>query len=218
MTFSRHITQVRNRAAFVLGRLHPLINKKSKMSLRNKLTLYKTCIRPIMTYASVAFAHCRPPLIKRLQTIQNRFLRKAVGAPWYMRNVDLHSDFQLPSIKEHMTLVSRRYFDSAPHHPNPLVVKAASYTPCSLRAKWRRPRSVLTDPPDMIAAALADQPPRPCSQTDPIGNNTLHTTNNRSRRRDRRIPASAPLPGRISPIPLVPVAAQAEVRSPRGSP
>ena len=85
LSFRPHITYVRNKATYVMNRLYPLICKRSKMSLRNKLTLYKTCIRPVMTYACVVFSHTK---IDLLQRVQNKFLRMASGCPWYVSNVD----------------------------------------------------------------------------------------------------------------------------------
>ncbi|XP_013163983.1 PREDICTED: RNA-directed DNA polymerase from mobile element jockey-like [Papilio xuthus] len=162
LNFSAHVTRVRNRAAFILGRLYALFNKKSKMSLWNKVTLYKSVVRPVMTYASRVFAHIAPKQIHRLQVIQNRFLRRATGAPWYMRNSDLHIDLDLPTIAQHLKLASRRYFDSAVGHPNPLVVSAATYNPISLgkfRRDHRRPRNVLDfqDDPMTIAQVKVKQ-------------------------------------------------------------
>ncbi|KPJ02068.1 RNA-directed DNA polymerase from mobile element jockey, partial [Papilio xuthus] len=158
LNFSAHVTRVRNRAAFILGRLYALFNKKSKMSLRNKVTLFKSVVRPVMTYASPVFAHIAPKQIHRLQVIQNRFLRRATGAPWYMRNSDLHIDLDLPTIAQHLKLASRRYFDSAVGHPNPLVVSAATYNPIALgkfRRDHRRPRNVLDFQDDPITIAQA---------------------------------------------------------------
>ncbi|GBP51193.1 hypothetical protein EVAR_85404_1, partial [Eumeta japonica] len=37
------------------------------MSLRNKCTLYKVCIRPVMTYAAPVFAHANPKALYQLQ-------------------------------------------------------------------------------------------------------------------------------------------------------
>lgn len=161
LSFASHIKRVRNRAAFVLNRLHPLINKKSKLSLRNKVRIYKTCIRPIMTYAGVTFAHVAPRHIHRLQTLQNKFLRKATGAPWYLRNEDLHIDLELPTIVQYLKSLSRKYFDSAPHHPNELVRAAADYDSYISSAEairrhhvLRRPKHVLKDPDDDITLAI----------------------------------------------------------------
>ena len=77
-----------------MSRLYPLICKLSKMSLRNKLILYKICIRLIMTYACVVLLLLRVVHTK-IDLFQNKFLRMASGCPWYVRNVDLHKDFEL---------------------------------------------------------------------------------------------------------------------------
>ncbi|TLP06536.1 hypothetical protein FEG24_18945, partial [Acinetobacter baumannii] len=102
MTFRPHIKTVRDRAAFILGRLYPMLCSRGKLSLRNKVTLYKTCIRPVMTYASVVFAHSARTHLKSLQVIQSRFCRIAVGAPWFLRNVDLHDDLELDSLSKYL--------------------------------------------------------------------------------------------------------------------
>lgn len=154
LTFRKHIDTVRNRAAFILGRLYPMLGKHSKLSLRNKVTLYKLCIRPIMTYASVVFAQTRPSHLDKLQKLQNRFTRIATGSPWYMRTVDLHKDLQLESIKDYMKTTSTRYFLKAPQHPNHLLVEAANYDPVNdIIDRTRRPKDVLTDPDDSITVS-----------------------------------------------------------------
>ncbi|XP_028030019.1 uncharacterized protein LOC114242911 [Bombyx mandarina] len=61
MTLGPHIKSVSDRAEFLLGRLYPMICKRSKLSLHNKVTLYKTCIRSVITYASAIFL-LWPPL------------------------------------------------------------------------------------------------------------------------------------------------------------
>lgn len=63
------------------------------MSLR-KVTPYKACICPIMPYALVVFDHSKH--VQKLQIVQNRFLRKATGSLWFVRNVDLHRDMSTP--------------------------------------------------------------------------------------------------------------------------
>lgn len=210
LNFSKHIQIVRNRAAFFLGRLAPLIGSRSKMSLRNKVTIYKTCIRPVMTYASAAFAHASPFDLEKLQIIQNRFIRRAVGASWFMRNADLHCDLELPSIIQFIKHSSRRYFDSAAHHPNPLVVEASNYSPVTsdpppLR---RRPRDILGDPDDPIAvvtsAALGSaDPTAPGNRKYAVfgigAGYQRHTITHRPRRRGRRLPRSGRRSVRFAP-------------------
>ncbi|CAH2037194.1 unnamed protein product, partial [Iphiclides podalirius] len=191
LKFTQHVTQVRNRAAFVFGRLY--LNKTSKMSLRNKVTLYKAVVRPIMTYASPVFAHIAPKQIHRLQVIQNRFLRRATGAPWFMRNIDLHIDLELPTIAQLLKSASRRYFDSAAAHPNSLIVGAVTYRPLPLnifRRDYRRPRHVLDFPDDETTIAI-----------ERIKKLKKHTNTHRTRRRVRQTCTRfRHVPGRFSPI------------------
>lgn len=77
-------------------------------------------------------------------------MRRATGAPWFIRNVDLHSDLELPTIRQYMKRCSRSYFDSAMAHPNPLVVGAVNYTPSKVSAIWR-PRHLLDKTDDYIS-------------------------------------------------------------------
>ncbi|CAH2249129.1 jg21725 [Pararge aegeria aegeria] len=109
-----------------MGRLYPMICRKSKLSLPHKVTLYKTCIRPMMTYVSVVFAHHPHSSYKSLQVLQNKFMRMATGNPWFVRNVDLYRDLDLPAIAQ---CFKKSYFEKAVRHPNPLVVVASTTLP-----------------------------------------------------------------------------------------
>ena len=197
LTFGEHIKTVRSRAAFALGRLHYILNARSKLSLKCKLRIYTTCIRPIMTYACVVFAHAKSFRLHRMQTLQNRFLRKATGAPYYMRNENLHLDLKIPTIQQFMKRTSKRFFDSAVSHPNPLIVSAARYTPSRI-SKIQRPRHALTHPDDAITLL----------QESSKATSTLHKNRPPSFRPRRRGPSrrSRPCP----PRPLLEPARAAE--------
>jgi len=48
LTWSPHIDQIRKRAAHRMGILGPLLNRKSELSFRNRVLLYKQLIRPVI--------------------------------------------------------------------------------------------------------------------------------------------------------------------------
>ncbi|GBP88720.1 Probable RNA-directed DNA polymerase from transposon BS [Eumeta japonica] len=127
--FKDHIKRVRQNAQLYLSRPSGMIGKKSKMSLRNKCTLCKVCIRPVMTYAAPVFAHADPKALTQLQILQNNFCRRASGALWYVRNDILHRDLELTTISKYMQDMSKKFFDTAANHPNPLLQSAVSYEP-----------------------------------------------------------------------------------------
>jgi hypothetical protein len=124
LTFAKHLKTVRDRAAYYLGRLFHLLRSGSSLSVGNKLLIYKTCIRPVFCYASVAFAHCAESYLGLLQTLQNKFLRRSVNAPFYVRNVRLRVDLFMPSVANHMKRISTRYFVKAALSGNPLIKRA----------------------------------------------------------------------------------------------
>ncbi|GBP22789.1 Probable RNA-directed DNA polymerase from transposon BS [Eumeta japonica] len=116
--FRDHIERVRNTALFYKARLGAVLGRKSKLSRRNKRTIYKMCIRTVMTYASPVFAHAAPKALHRLQD------------------------------------ASKRFFDIAGSHPNALLRAAVEYQQLHPTHLIRRPRNVLTDPPDAFTAAV----------------------------------------------------------------
>ncbi|GBP45163.1 Probable RNA-directed DNA polymerase from transposon X-element [Eumeta japonica] len=152
--FRDHIERVRNTALFYKARLGAVLGRKSKLSRRNKRTIYKMCIRTVMTYASPVIAHAAPKALHRLQVIQNKFCRAAMDAHWCVRNSILHRDLELPTISKYMKDASKRFFDIAGSHPNALLRAAVDYQPPHLTHLIRRPRNVLTDPPDALTAAV----------------------------------------------------------------
>ena len=149
LSFAEHIRKVRSRAAFVYGRLHFLLNSKSKLSLKSKLRLYGSCIRPVMMYACPVFAQASHRRLHRMQALQNRALRKITGAPYYVRNEILHVDLKIPTIRQYMKRAAIRYFERAEKHDNSLIVSASNYTPSRI-SRIRRPRHALLEPDDEI--------------------------------------------------------------------
>ncbi|GBP38217.1 Probable RNA-directed DNA polymerase from transposon BS [Eumeta japonica] len=69
--FREHIARVRKNTLFYTARLGAMLGRKSKLSRRNKRTLYKMCIRTVIMYACPVFAHADPKVLYRLQVVQN---------------------------------------------------------------------------------------------------------------------------------------------------
>jgi hypothetical protein len=68
-----------------------LINRKSQLSLENKITIYKA-IKLVWTYGIELWGCSKPSNTKILQTFQSKTLRKLADAPWYILNITLHND------------------------------------------------------------------------------------------------------------------------------
>jgi hypothetical protein len=96
LTWSPHIDEVRKKTSQRMGMLGPLLNRKSDLSVRNGVLLYKQLIRPLMDYACPAWRSAACSHVRRLQVLQSKFLRLATGAPWYVSNRQIHEDLGVP--------------------------------------------------------------------------------------------------------------------------
>ena len=92
LTRSPHIDQVRRKTAQKMGMLGPLLNRRSDLSIRNGVLLYKQLIHPMMDYACPArrFAACTH--VWRLQVLKSKCLRFATGAALYVGGRQIHED------------------------------------------------------------------------------------------------------------------------------
>jgi hypothetical protein len=88
--------QVRQ-AAQRLGMLGPLLNRRSGLSIRNGVLLYKQPIRPVMDSACPVWTSAARSHIKKLQVLQSKCLRIATSSPWYTGNRQNHDDFESPT-------------------------------------------------------------------------------------------------------------------------
>nr|CAD7592658.1 unnamed protein product [Timema genevievae] len=79
LTWRLHCTERLTKAKQRLGILGPLLNRRSALSTRNGLTLYKQLLRPILDYAN--FAICDNPSVNYLKTTRCDQL-VGVGTCW----------------------------------------------------------------------------------------------------------------------------------------
>jgi hypothetical protein len=69
LTWSPHIDQVRKRSAQRLGMLSPFLNRKSDLSIRNGVLLYKQLVRPMMDYACPAWRSAARGHVRKLRVV-----------------------------------------------------------------------------------------------------------------------------------------------------
>ncbi|PSN53972.1 hypothetical protein C0J52_22976, partial [Blattella germanica] len=90
LNWNPHIKSKIIQASRRFYKLYPLLNRHSPLRTEYHLLIYRLCIRPILTYASPVWNNASNTSIQKLQTFQNKILRRAVNAPWYIRNSTLH--------------------------------------------------------------------------------------------------------------------------------
>jgi len=91
--------------------LCPFLNRKSVLSARNGVLLYKQLVRPMMDYACPAWRSAAHTHVRRLQVLQSKCFRLATVASWYVRNRQIHEDLGVPLFADHMRALTDS-FDS----------------------------------------------------------------------------------------------------------
>ncbi|GBN97299.1 putative RNA-directed DNA polymerase from transposon X-element [Araneus ventricosus] len=86
LTYKTHVAEVKNKVAAVNKKQYYVMGKNSKLSLRNKLLLYKTLMRPIMSYASPVWGAAAKTHINKLESTQNKIARQMTQVPWFVYN------------------------------------------------------------------------------------------------------------------------------------
>lgn len=136
LTWRKHIKTKRQQLNLRLREMSWLLGPKSKLSIKNKLLLNKCIIKPIWTYGIQLWGCTKPSNTKIIQRIQSKVLRIIVNAPWYVSNLTLHNDMQIPFVKEEIHRLSIVCQQSMLGHNNRLV--ADNSNPPNVRRRLRR--------------------------------------------------------------------------------
>jgi hypothetical protein len=85
-----------------------LMDKDSQLSLESKITIYKATLEPNWTHGIELWGCSKPFNTKILQTFQSKTLRKLANAPWYISNLTLHNDLNIPYVTEVIRVYAKK--------------------------------------------------------------------------------------------------------------
>lgn len=92
LTWTPHIKYKIQAANQRLAQLYPLINRSSAMRTNCTLLIYKAILRPLILYACPVWGGTATSNLQKIQIFQNKLLRIAVNARWFIRNTQLHTE------------------------------------------------------------------------------------------------------------------------------
>jgi hypothetical protein len=121
LTWLAHINQVRRKTTQILGVLRPLLNRRSGLSIRNGVLLYKQLIRPMMDYECPVWSYAAGSHVRKLQVLQSKCLRIATNAPWHDSNKQIHDDLGIPFYADHIRTLTESFESILTDAGNPLV-------------------------------------------------------------------------------------------------
>ncbi|GFV66690.1 RNA-directed DNA polymerase from mobile element jockey [Trichonephila clavipes] len=143
LTFRQHITHIRNKFNNASRQLYSLIGRKYKLNRHNKMLIYTLILKPLLTYASPIWAHAARTNINLIERSQNAILRQILDAHWYMRNADIRTSCNIPTIRQSIRKIAINFFSNIDGHDNPTIHAISTYPTYPF---IRRPRDILVDP------------------------------------------------------------------------
>lgn len=146
LKYNEHITKACNQAFSIRNLIFPLINKKSKLSVKNKLILYKALIKPILLYATPIWSNASKKLINKIQVVQNKTLRLIADAKPGETNNQVRSKLDIKDIKEDIYLQTQKFYQiSVKQHKILKDVGTLNRDNAPFKIKHKLPHSLLWD-------------------------------------------------------------------------
>jgi hypothetical protein len=82
LRWKEHIKKKRDELNIKFKKMYWLLGRNSKLSVHNKLILYKQVIRPVWSYGIQLWGCASDSNIQVIQRYQNKVLKCTVNAPW----------------------------------------------------------------------------------------------------------------------------------------
>lgn len=125
-TWKVHIQKKRDELNQKYRSLEWLLGRKSRLSVENKLLIYKTVLKPVWTYGIQLWGTASHSNTEILQRFQNGVLKAIVNAPWFTKMDEVHEYLKIPTVKEEVVQLTRAYRDRIANHPNKLATDLTS--------------------------------------------------------------------------------------------
>lgn len=90
LTWGKHIVKKTNEINLKYKGLHWLLGRNSKLSLDNKLLIYKTTVKPIQLYGIELWGSACDSSVSIIQRVQNNILKQISNSPCLLKISELH--------------------------------------------------------------------------------------------------------------------------------
>jgi hypothetical protein len=122
LTWHKHIFTKWKQLGIGLTKMYWLLGRKPKLSINNKLLIYKTILKPIWAYGIQLWGTTSTPNIEILERFQSKALHVITNTPWYVPNMVIRKNLQIPTVKHEISRYSCSYSKRLSMHPNELIL------------------------------------------------------------------------------------------------
>ena len=132
LKFTKHCSNGLNKAKALKKKLWKFISPFSSLSVKNKIHVYRTYIRPVLTYNIHVWKDVAPTTFKKVQALQNIILRGCLRLRPHsttfrqVNNETVHIMARIPSLKEFGGKIYEKFMFYNRSHVNRLVRNIAT--------------------------------------------------------------------------------------------
>ena len=121
LTWRKHIEAKKKQINLKAASLHWLIAHQSPLQLEYKVLLYNQVIKLVWTYGLELYGNASSSNIEIIQRAQSKILRIMTGAPWFVRNENIHKDLNISEVKTEFAKIREKHITKLQSHVNPLA-------------------------------------------------------------------------------------------------
>jgi hypothetical protein len=138
LNFSIQTKHSANKALGMLIKLFPLLGKDLTLTVSTKLHIYKTIIRPMLTYAAPIWCSMSTSAYRQLEVVQNKCLRVVANAPRGTPITNLLASLGMETIQSYCRQLAASLYEACLEHSNPLIRPIGNYTLQDLSQVYRK--------------------------------------------------------------------------------
>lgn len=132
---TRHVDQSIRKAKSAIGMIRPILRKVDGLDKNIKTMLYKTLIRPILSYAFPCWSNVTSSQMERIRLAERACLRlctsyrRDAGSRFFCNNAELYRNATIDRIDIFMTTAAIKFFEKCRTAESPLIKTICSPEP-----------------------------------------------------------------------------------------
>ena len=121
LTFKQHVRDTISKTQNIIKMLYPIIGRRSKLAINNKLLVFKQIFRPVLSYASPLIHQIAATNRKSLQIVQNKILKLMLNLPMRTATNEIHELTGIERLDTFMDRLAQRFTLRSQTIDNPLI-------------------------------------------------------------------------------------------------
>lgn len=121
LLYITHINSILKKLDTCTHIYYPFLNRNSKLSIKNKMIMYKVVFLPIMLYGCSVWCNISDTQKKRLQIKQNKILKMINNLNYRHPTTQLHDTCKIDMITQLIEQRTHTFFASCAHSTNSLI-------------------------------------------------------------------------------------------------